>query len=78
LQASQDLSDDDEAIFTIKTIVGTRDPKIELFARKIVEITSKVSKKPVIISLGLKDLSSPCLRSICSIIQNNIDIFGKI
>jgi hypothetical protein len=59
--------------YSVHTLLGKRDPETELYARKIIELTSKTSKKPLILALGLPKLSPTLLKSILEALETNIE-----
>lgn len=73
MRAEIDVSLEGGTTFSIQTLLGKRDSETELYARKLIELTSKSSKKPLILALGLKKLSPPLLKSILELVEANIE-----
>jgi len=73
LLARRELTMEGEPTFAISSLLGRRDPEIEIYARKLVEVTSKRSAKPLLLSLALKDNSPSTFRQIIAFISKHVE-----
>jgi len=72
MTARVDVSPDGENIFTVSTLMGKRDEQLEVYGRRIVEITSMKSAKPLVLAIALKSNSLSTFKSIVQLIESHI------
>jgi len=74
IKARKDLDIEGSSSYTIHTMLGKRDPNVEVYARRLIEITSSQGcPKPIIVSISLKkDNNDPqTFKQVISVIAEN-------
>jgi len=73
IEARADLSlEGDSTTFTVNTLLGKRDPSLEVYARELISFTSQTSPKPLLLSIALKQTSPSIFKTILEQIKKNI------
>jgi len=72
MTARVDLTPGGENTYTVSTLLGKRDEQLEVYGRRIVEITSTKSAKPLVLAIALKSNSLSTFKSIVKLIESHI------
>lgn len=71
--SKRELTLEGEATYSVTPLLGKRDPEIEIYARKLIEVTSQNSPKPLMLSLSLKNPTPATFRQIVAFVSKNIE-----
>eukprot|EP01128_Nolandella_sp_AFSM9_P002676 TRINITY_DN13056_c0_g1_i1.p1 TRINITY_DN13056_c0_g1~~TRINITY_DN13056_c0_g1_i1.p1 ORF type:complete len:135 (+),score=25.45 TRINITY_DN13056_c0_g1_i1:1-405(+) len=71
-KASCERNVEGEATYSATAVLGKRDPEMEVYARAIVEVTSEVSAKPLLLALALNETSPAIFREVLAVVKRRI------
>uniref|UniRef100_A0A6B2LSG0 Uncharacterized protein n=1 Tax=Arcella intermedia TaxID=1963864 RepID=A0A6B2LSG0_9EUKA len=74
MEASSDLSAEGETTYSVRTLLGKREPTSEVYARELISLTYPLAPKPLLLALSLKATSPTIFKTIIAQIKQNIQI----
>lgn len=72
MSAQQDLNGEGEASYSVKALLGKKNPEWKVYARRLIEITSRKSAKQLLLALSLKETSPQIFREVMKVIEGKI------
>lgn len=74
LRATVDVTPDGDKTFSVLTLLGKKEETLEVYARRIIEVTSKKSSKPLVLSIALKKPTPTTFKEVVVCIEKNISL----
>jgi len=72
IKAKRENIVDGQPSFTVRTLIGNKDPSMEIYALRLIEVTNEVTSKPLLLAISLKKSNPQIFKQIVQIVQDSI------